>query len=169
MVRGPLPGKRWIRYSRSCQATPPSAGRRLWFSGCIQFDDCPRPQRGSESGFSGQHEDGIDGLPALSGRALFEMNMPFGKHKNTPIEDLPSNYVRWLRSALQDLDGDSKKCLDLHHPPSRFRTSLVEHGTRYSGWESTLGSSTGLYNRSTLPAPTKAGGFLPPFAPAPPL
>jgi hypothetical protein len=65
-----------------------------------------------------QHEDGIDGLLALSGRALFEMNMPFGQHKNTPTADLPSDYVRWLRSALHDPDGDLKECLDLHHPPS---------------------------------------------------
>lgn len=65
-----------------------------------------------------QHSDGIDGLLALSGRALFEMNMPFGKHKNTPIADLPSDYVRWMRSAIDDLDGDLKECLDLHHPPS---------------------------------------------------
>jgi DNA polymerase III epsilon subunit-like protein len=64
------------------------------------------------------HEDGIDGLLSLSGRALFEMNMPFGKHKNTPIAELPSDYVRWMRSAINDLDGDLKECLDLHHPPT---------------------------------------------------
>ena len=61
------------------------------------------------------HEDGIDGLLALSGRALFEMNMPFGKHKNTPIADLPSSYVKWMRSEMDDLDGDLLACLDLHH------------------------------------------------------
>jgi uncharacterized protein (DUF3820 family) len=46
------------------------------------------------------------------------MNMPFGKHKNTPIADLPSSYVRWMRSEMNNLDGDLLACLDLHHPPS---------------------------------------------------
>jgi DNA polymerase-3 subunit epsilon len=62
------------------------------------------------------HEDGIDGLLALSDSALSEMTMPFGKHKNTPIADLPSSYVRWMRSEIDDLDGDLLACLDLHHP-----------------------------------------------------
>ena len=43
------------------------------------------------------------------------------------------------------------------------------HSRRNRAAESRLGPRTGLYNRSTLPAPTNTGGFLPPFAPAPPL
>ena len=65
-----------------------------------------------------QLADGIDGLLALSIRALSEMNMPFGKNKNPPIADLPSDYVRWMRSEMENLDGDLKASLDLHHPPS---------------------------------------------------
>ena len=63
-----------------------------------------------------QGTDGIDGLLALAERALSEMNMPFGKHKNTPIADLPSDYVGWMRAEMNGLDGDLKACLDLHHP-----------------------------------------------------
>jgi DNA polymerase III epsilon subunit-like protein len=57
---------------------------------------------------------GLDGVLALSETALAEMCMPFGKHKNTPIADLPPDYVRWMRAEMR-LDGDLKACLDLHH------------------------------------------------------
>jgi exodeoxyribonuclease X len=63
-----------------------------------------------------EHKDGIDGLLTLSDAALSEMKMPFGKHKHTPIAELPSSYVRWMRSEINDLDGDLLACLDLHHP-----------------------------------------------------
>jgi len=63
-----------------------------------------------------QRADGLDGLLALSATALSAMTMPFGKHKNTPIADLPSSYVRWMRAEMSDLDGDLRACLDLHHP-----------------------------------------------------
>jgi len=64
------------------------------------------------------HADGVDDLLALAHVALSEMNMPFGKHKNTPIADLPSDYVQWMRSEMDSLDGDLKACLDLRHPES---------------------------------------------------
>lgn len=63
------------------------------------------------------HADGIDDLLTLSARALAEMRMPFGKHKNTPIADLPASYVRWMRAEMTNLNGDLEACLDLHHSP----------------------------------------------------
>ena len=32
------------------------------------------------------------------------MDMPFGKHKGQPIEDLPSSYLRWLAESCDDED-----------------------------------------------------------------
>lgn len=60
--------------------------------------------------------DGLDGLLARSHEALVEMRMPFGKHRGTPIRDLPTDYVAWMRREMRRLDGDLETCLDLHHP-----------------------------------------------------
>lgn len=65
-----------------------------------------------------QQADGLDGLLALARVALSEMKMPFGKHRNTPIAELPADYVRWMRSEMNGLDGDLQACLDMHHPES---------------------------------------------------
>jgi len=32
-----------------------------------------------------------------------ELVMPFGKHKNKTIEEIPSGYLRWM---VEELDGD---------------------------------------------------------------
>lgn len=37
--------------------------------------------------------------------------MPFGKHKGMPIQDLPKQYVRWLRN-LPEMDEDLRYTLD---------------------------------------------------------
>lgn len=61
-------------------------------------------------------EDGLDGLLRVSADALAHMRMPFGKHRGLPIQDLPADYVAWMRRTLDRLDGDLAACLDLHHP-----------------------------------------------------
>lgn len=42
-----------------------------------------------------------------------KMLMPFGKHKGTPIGDLPRSYCQWAIENLTDLDGDLKASLEL--------------------------------------------------------
>ena len=39
------------------------------------------------------------------------MDMPFGKHKGTPLEDLPRDYLDWL-NALEDLRPPLRSAVD---------------------------------------------------------
>ena len=45
--------------------------------------------------------------------ASLKMLMPFGKHKGTPIGDLPQRYVEWALENLTDIDGDLKASLEM--------------------------------------------------------
>lgn len=38
---------------------------------------------------------------------------PFGKHKGTPFMEVPSSYLRWAVTNMQDLDGDMRYSIDL--------------------------------------------------------
>ncbi|MDO4222593.1 MAG: DUF3820 family protein [Acinetobacter sp.] len=57
--------------------------------------------------------------PIHSMQDLFEFSqqaripsvMPFGKHKGTPLKDLPTDYVQWLVENKQDLDPHLKQAL----------------------------------------------------------
>ena len=40
------------------------------------------------------------------------MNMPFGKHKGTPLADLPDDYVYWLLHKTENLDSDLRASLE---------------------------------------------------------
>ena len=64
--------------------------------------------------------------PAVLAR-LLSVAMPFGKHKGTPIADLPGNYLNWfaregfppgeigrLLALMQEIDHNGLK--DLLHP-----------------------------------------------------
>lgn len=38
--------------------------------------------------------------------------MPFGKHKDRPLHQVPTDYLRWF--SQQDIDGDLKKTIEIH-------------------------------------------------------
>lgn len=38
--------------------------------------------------------------------------MPFGKHKGTPLEDLPTDYIEWVLRELKDLRSDLRDELE---------------------------------------------------------
>lgn len=42
------------------------------------------------------------------------VTMPFGKHKGTPVKDLPTSYVNWLRKEVA-LHGDLKEAIEMFH------------------------------------------------------
>ena len=37
--------------------------------------------------------------------------MPFGKHRGTPLKDLPSNYIDWLLTKADNIDADLRTAL----------------------------------------------------------
>lgn len=53
----------------------------------------------------------LQGLQALANSPLpLTTAMPFGKHKGTPLQDLPRSYVRWLLDTA-DIDPDLREAL----------------------------------------------------------
>lgn len=38
--------------------------------------------------------------------------MPFGKHKDRPLHQVPTDYLRWF--SQQDIDGDLKRTIEIH-------------------------------------------------------
>ena len=38
--------------------------------------------------------------------------MPFGKHRDRPLHQVPTDYLRWF--SQQDIDGDLKKTIEIH-------------------------------------------------------
>jgi exodeoxyribonuclease X len=38
--------------------------------------------------------------------------MPFGKHKGTPLKELPASYVFWLLNKAENLDADLRASLE---------------------------------------------------------
>lgn len=58
-----------------------------------------------------EHETDLSGLVELSKKPLsLDTKMPFGKHKDVALKDLPLNYVRWLLETA-DIDPDLKQAL----------------------------------------------------------
>lgn len=55
-------------------------------------------------------ETGLDGLMAIQSRPRSIKNMPFGKHKGTPLAELPKSYVFWLLGTA-NIDEDLKLSL----------------------------------------------------------
>jgi uncharacterized protein (DUF3820 family) len=56
-----------------------------------------------------------DGQSRPRGSATPDTPMPFGKHKGTPIRDLPRDYAEWLVSNLGDGKEDIKAALRAAH------------------------------------------------------
>ena len=42
----------------------------------------------------------------LADRPIDVLTMPFGKHKGTPLVELPTDYLRWALGNLHDMDAD---------------------------------------------------------------
>jgi uncharacterized protein (DUF3820 family) len=53
--------------------------------------------------------------PAAKGAMSVDAPMPFGKHKGTPIKDLPRNYAEWLVGNLGDGKEDIKAAIRTAH------------------------------------------------------
>lgn len=54
----------------------------------------------------------LAGVINLAQRPLtLEAKMPFGKHKDTKLKDIPLSYVRWLVENATDLDPDLREAL----------------------------------------------------------
>lgn len=54
-------------------------------------------------------------LPALALRSATEKvfhRMPFGKHKDRPLHQVPTDYLEWF--SRQDIEGDLKKTIEIH-------------------------------------------------------
>ena len=53
----------------------------------------------------------IYGLLEVQKRPRPIKNMPFGKHRGTPLKDLPSNYIDWLLNKADNIDADLRTAL----------------------------------------------------------
>lgn len=54
------------------------------------------------SGYIGTVDDLID----YAASPITVETMPFGKHKGTPLRDVPRDYLRWVLANIADLDDD---------------------------------------------------------------
>ena len=51
------------------------------------------------------------GLIELQNRPNPNLKMTFGKHRGTPLKDLPSNYIDWLLTKADNIDADLRTAL----------------------------------------------------------
>ena len=51
------------------------------------------------------------GLLELQNRPNPNLKMTFGKHRGTPLKDLPSNYIDWLLTKADNIDADLRTAL----------------------------------------------------------
>ena len=56
-------------------------------------------------------ETDLYGLIELQNRPNPNLKMTFGKHRGTPLKDLPSNYIDWLLTKADNVDADLRTAL----------------------------------------------------------
>ena len=56
-------------------------------------------------------ETDLYGLIELQNRPNPNLKMTFGKHRGTPLKDLPGNYIFWLLNKAENLDADLRTAL----------------------------------------------------------
>lgn len=56
-------------------------------------------------------ETDLYGLIELQNRPNPNLKMTFGKHRGTPLKDLPANYIFWLLNKADNLDADLRTAL----------------------------------------------------------
>ena len=56
-------------------------------------------------------ETDLYGLIELQNRPNPNLKMTFGKHRGTPLKDLPSNYIDWLLTKADNIDADLRTAL----------------------------------------------------------
>ena len=56
-------------------------------------------------------ETDLYGLIELQNRPNPNLKMTFGKHRGTPLKDLPANYIFWLLNKAENLDADLRTAL----------------------------------------------------------
>ena len=78
------------------------------------------------------------------------MRMPFGKHKGQEIDDLPTDYLRWMIKNLTDLSYSLRTALE---DQLEIRGVSYESASSYRHW---------------APAPPPPGGWQRPPPPPPP-
>ncbi|PWI54869.1 hypothetical protein BM613_13615 [Sulfoacidibacillus thermotolerans] len=52
------------------------------------------------------YSDGPQALIEFSERPIYVQKMPFGKHRGTPLEEVPDDYLRWMIKNVDTMDSD---------------------------------------------------------------
>lgn len=58
-------------------------------------------------------ENDYEAVWQASEAARIPKTMPFGKHRGTPMNELPASYINWALNNLTDIDDYMKKALEL--------------------------------------------------------
>jgi exodeoxyribonuclease X len=64
------------------------------------------------------------------------MKMPFGKHKGTPLDELPLDYMTWILENLSDMRDDLREELQnqvlLKQGKGIVRKEVKREGTKFT-------------------------------------